>query len=199
MGKVIKINKSDFNLLIKRIVNEEKERLLSEKTNILNEEGPNELLRSIYSLAKNNNGNFKSEAQAAFLKRQIDLRDGVVGSQEMYGNSVSVHAEYDDKGITKIYTHSHKTNRDVVKFTRISDEQFKDNQDRFITNRNAEIERSKSRIAQNLQQRIDLLRNDIRELGDEAVNNPSIANTLNKAIVRYELELADLERQLAEL
>lgn len=199
MGKVIKINKSDFNLLIKRIVTEEKERLLSEKTNTLNEESSNELLRSIYSLAKNNNGNFKSEAQAAFLKRQIDLRDGVVGSQEMYGNSVSVHVEYDDKGITKIYTHSHKTNRDVVKFTRISDEQFKDDQDRFITNRNAEIERSKSAIAQNLQQRIDLLRNDIRELGDEVVNNPSIANTLNKAIARYELELADLERQLAEL
>jgi hypothetical protein len=199
MWKVIKINKSDFNLLIKRIVNEEKERLLSEKTNILNEEGPNELLRSIYSLAKNNNGNFKSEAQAAFLKRQIDLRDGAVGSHEVYGNSVTVFVEYDDKGITKIYTHSSKTNRDVVKFTRISDEQFKDNQDRFITNRNAEIERSKSRIAQNLQQRIDLLRNDMRELGDDAVNNPSIANTLNKAIARYELELADLERQLAEL
>lgn len=181
------------------ILNEEKERLLSEKTNILNEADSNELLRSIYSLVKNNNGVFKSEKQAQFLKRQIDLRDGVVGSQEMYGNSVSVYAEYDDKGITKIYTHSHKTNRDVVKFIRISDEQFKDNQDRFISNRNAEIEKAKSGIAQNIQQRIDLLRNDIAELANEIDNNPSVAIILNKHIDRYRLELVDLERQLAEL
>jgi hypothetical protein len=117
----------------------------------------------------------------------------------VYGNSVTVFVEYDDKGITKIYTHSSKTNRDVVKFTRISDEQFKNDQDRRTANFASEREKAKSGIAQNLQQRIDLLRNDIRELGDDAVNNPSIANTLNKAIVRYELELADLERQLAEL
>lgn len=173
--------------------------LLEEDKTSINEEDSNELLRSIYSLAKNNNGLFKSEKQAQFLKRQIDFRDGIVGSQEMYGNSVSVRAEYDDKGITKIYTHSHKTNRDVVKFIRISDEQFKDNQDRFISNRNAEIEKAKSGIAQNIQQRIDLLRNDIAELANEIDNNPSMAIILNKHIDRYRLELVDLERQLAEL
>jgi len=171
----------------------------SQLKNLLLEEDSNELLRSIYSLAKNNNGLFKSEKQAQFLKRQIDFRDGIVGSQEMYGNSVSVRAEYDDKGITKIYTHSHKTNRDVVKFIRISDEQFKDNQDRFISNRNAEIEKAKSGIVQNIQQRIDLLRNDIAELANEIDNNPSVAIILNKHIDRYRLELVDLERQLAEL
>jgi len=173
--------------------------LLEEDKTSINEEDSNELLRSIYSLAKNNNGLFKSEKQAQFLKRQIDFRDGIVGSQEMYGNSVSVRAEYDDKGITKIYTHSHKTNRDVVKFIRISDEQFKDNQDRFISNRNAEIEKAKSGIVQNIQQRIDLLRNDIAELANEIDNDPSMAIILNKHIDRYRLELVDLERQLAEL
>jgi len=173
--------------------------LLEEDKTPINEEGSNELLRSIYSLAKNNNGVFKSEKQAQFLKRQIDFRNGMVGSQEMYGNSVSVHAEYDDKGITKIYTHSTKTNRDVVKFRRISDEQFKDNQDRRTAYYSSEMENVKSLRAQNLQQRIDILRNDIRELGYEVDNNPSIANILNKSIIRYQLELADLERQLAEL
>jgi hypothetical protein len=170
-----------------------------EDKSTINEEGSNELLRSIYSLAKNNNGVFKSEKQAQFLKRQIDLRDGVVGNHEAYGNSVSVRVEYDDKGITKIYTHSTKTNRDVVKFRRISDEQFKDNQDRVAATIDSERERYKSAVANNLQQRIDLLRSDIRELGDDADKNPSIAKTLNKAISRYQLELADLERQLAEL
>ena len=173
--------------------------LLEEDKAPINEEDSNELLRSIYSLAKNNNGLFKSEKQAQFLKRQIDFRDGIVGSQEMYGNSVSVRAEYDDKGITKIYTHSHKTNRDVVKFIRISDEQFKDNQDRRTANYASERENVKSLIAQNLQQRIDLLRNDIREYMDEIDNDPSMAKILNKYIDRYQLELADLERQLAEL
>jgi len=171
----------------------------SQLKNLLLEEDSNELLRSIYSLAKNNNGLFKSEKQAQFLKRQIDFRDGIVGSQEMYGNSVSVRAEYDDKGITKIYTHSHKTNRDVVKFIRISDEQFKDNQDRRAVNFASEREKAKSGIAQNIQQRIDFLRNDIAELANEIDNDPSMAIILNKHIDRYRLELVDLERQLAEL
>ena len=75
----------------------------------------------------------------------------------------------------------------------------KDNQDRRTAYYSSEMENVKSLRAQNLQQRIDILRNDIRELGYEVDNNPSIANILNKSIIRYQLELADLERQLAEL
>jgi hypothetical protein len=186
------------NFDLKRFLSENK--LTSfERTNTLDEIDSNELLKSVYSLAKNNNGIFKSDAQAGFLKRMIDQRDGMIGSHEMYGNSVSVFAEYDDKGITKIYTHSPSTNRDVVKFTRISDDQFKANQERFRASKEAEISKANSGIAQNLQQRIDALKTDIRELGYEADKHPAVVHIINKQISKYESELADLERQLADL
>lgn len=58
-----------------------------------------DLRRSVLGLVKNNNGIFKSEKQAAFLKSIIDQRDGVIGHTE-HGRPYS--AYYDDKGITKV-------------------------------------------------------------------------------------------------
>jgi hypothetical protein len=53
------------NFDLKRFLSENK--LTSfEKTNTLDEIDSNELLKSVYSLAKNNNGIFKSDAQAGF-------------------------------------------------------------------------------------------------------------------------------------
>lgn len=54
---------------------------------------------SVLDLAKNNNGMFKSEKQASFLKSMIDQREGLVGHTE---HGRPYFAEYDDKGITKI-------------------------------------------------------------------------------------------------
>ena len=59
--------------------------------------GVNDLAKSIYTLAKYNNGYFKSPAQAQFLKGQLDRRMGSVASGEMYGNGYTDWAEYDDK------------------------------------------------------------------------------------------------------
>ena len=58
-----------------------------------------DLRMSVLGLVKNNNGIFKSEKQAAFLKSIIDQRDGVIGHTE---HGRPYFAYYDDKGITKV-------------------------------------------------------------------------------------------------
>lgn len=58
-----------------------------------------DLRMSVLGLCKNNNGMFKSEKQASFLKSMIDQRDGLVGHTE---HGRPYFAEYDDNGITKI-------------------------------------------------------------------------------------------------
>jgi chromosome segregation ATPase len=80
--------------------------------------GIDDIAKSIYGLAKNNNGYFKSPAQAQFLKGQLDRRDGVVGSGNTYGNSHTDFAEYDDKGIIKIERHLATTGNSKIIFQR---------------------------------------------------------------------------------
>lgn len=69
-----------------------------EDRNVLSENSI-DLRMSVLGLVKNNNGIFKSEKQASFLKSLIDQQDGVVGHTE---HGRPYFAEYDDKGITKI-------------------------------------------------------------------------------------------------
>jgi hypothetical protein len=58
-----------------------------------------DLRMSVLGLIKNNNGIFKSEKQAAFLKSIIDQNDGLVGHTE---HGRPYFAYHDDKGITKV-------------------------------------------------------------------------------------------------
>lgn len=58
---------------------------------------------SILSLAKNNNGFFKSEKQASFIISQLDQNEDCFGHVSSGYNSCPLFAEYDAKGITRIY------------------------------------------------------------------------------------------------
>ena len=71
---------------------------------------------SIFGLAKNNNGQFKSEAQAKFLTSKMDEVDGYVGSVTSGYNSCPVFAEYDSEGIIKLTKSTKKGH--VVMFDR---------------------------------------------------------------------------------
>ena len=165
--------------------------------------GVDDLGKSIYTLAKYNNGYFKSPTQAQFLKQQIDLRNGVVGSHEMYGNSVSVNVEYDNRGITKIYTHSSKTNRDVVKFTRKSDEEFSDLKATQIDNANKNFldtistyEKQIKEIEQEMQEVSDDLKAAMEQKPEKA---ESFQRILNSTVEKYQLRIADLEASINQL
>lgn len=72
---------------------------------------------SIMSLAKNNNGFFKSEKQAAFLTNILSKLDGCIGHNVIYNNSVPVFVDWDEKGIIKIVAKSSKTG-DKLMFVR---------------------------------------------------------------------------------
>lgn len=58
-----------------------------------------DLKMSVLGLAKNNNGMFKSEKQASFLKSIINRSEGLIGHTE---HGRPYFAYYDDKGITKV-------------------------------------------------------------------------------------------------
>ena len=61
-----------------------------------------EISKSIFGLAKSNNGFFKSEKQAAFLISQMSDLGGLIGHANSGYNSCPIFASWDEKGITKI-------------------------------------------------------------------------------------------------
>ena len=75
-----------------------------------------DIFASIFSLAKSNNGFFKSEKQASFLSSILQQFDGHIGHTDSGYNTCAVFAECDKQGVTKIY----KTTKagDVVMFER---------------------------------------------------------------------------------
>lgn len=61
-----------------------------------------EISRSIFGLAKSNNGFFKSEKQAAFLISKMSEFGGCIGHANSVYNSCPIFASWDERGITKI-------------------------------------------------------------------------------------------------
>lgn len=64
-----------------------------------------ELSKSIFGLAKNNNGFFKSEKQAQFLISVLEERGGHIGQANSGYNQCSMFATWDEKGIIEITKH----------------------------------------------------------------------------------------------
>ena len=190
---------TELKQLVKSIIKEEN-KIITEKLSI------QDLAKSVYSLAKYNNGYFKSDKQGEFLKKEIDQNDGVIAYNEMYGNSTTVFAEYDDKGIIKIYSKSPKTNRETIKFQRISDKQFQDNKNKIETNIKNEKESVNKAIIDNLQANIDKLKNEL--INSNYANDPDTVKLFKqfpeaeamfqKYIDEKQLELEKLENQLKD-
>jgi hypothetical protein len=75
-----------------------------------------EISKSIFALAKSNNGLFKSEKQSDFLISQLKKFEGCIGHGDSGYNSCPIFASWDDKGVTKIIKSS--KNGDVLMFER---------------------------------------------------------------------------------
>ena len=75
-----------------------------------------ELSQSIFSLAKNNNGFFKSAKQSEFLTNQLIRFDGFIGHADSGYNTCAIFANWDKEGILKIVKST--KNGDVVMFER---------------------------------------------------------------------------------
>ena len=74
------------------------------------------MTKSIFGLAKSNNGFFKSEKQKQFLSSKIDEFGGCIGHANSGYHSCPIFATYDEKGITKIVKST--KNGDVLMFER---------------------------------------------------------------------------------
>ena len=82
------------------------------------------LIQSVYALAKNNNGFFKSEKQAAFLIAQLAERNGVFAELYSFGANNGAQARrdvfvsWDSQGITEIKTVAQVSRKTKVLFER---------------------------------------------------------------------------------
>lgn len=89
-----------------------------------------QVLASIYSLAKSNNGLFKSEKQTAFIIAELDRRSGLFVELFHFGerNGASatreVHVSWDQAGIVSITTKAVKSGKTTVKFQRVTQAEF---------------------------------------------------------------------------
>lgn len=165
--------------------------------------GVDDLAKSIYTLAKYNNGYFKSPAQAQFLRGQLDRRSGKVASGEMYGNGYTDWAEYDDKGITRIWRHLSKTNQDKDVFTRKSDEEFSNSRSTEIDNANKNfldtISIYKKQIEE-IEQEMKEVSNDLKSAME---GNPEKAESfqriLDSTMEKYQSRIKELEDSINQL
>lgn len=89
-----------------------------------------QVLASIYSLAKSNNGLFKSEKQAAFIIAELDSRSGLFVEMFSFGeyNGASatreVYVTWDQSGIVSITTKAPKSGKTTIKFQRATQAEF---------------------------------------------------------------------------
>lgn len=107
----------------------------------------NSLAQSIYGLVKSNNGLFKSDAQANFLKSQLDRSSGVFGSGSAYGNSYTDFAEYDDKGIVRITRKAFKTGKESTFWERKVQGKLTPADEKAVRYYNKEIKKLEQSIA----------------------------------------------------
>jgi len=128
------------------------------------------LLTSVYSLAKNNNGFFKSEKQAAFLASELSSCGGFFYELFSFGDNNGaqarrdVYVTWDSKGITEIKTIAAISRKTKVLFTRLDNSIFEAKQakkaqeiaqakaehDQWYTSKFVELEQAIAEEKQNL-------------------------------------------------
>lgn len=77
----------------------------------------NQVSKSLASLVKSNNGEFKSQSQADFLLSQRNSGDSILVSGEVRGNSFTLSYVLDSTGVVEVIKNT-KVKGDVVTFTR---------------------------------------------------------------------------------
>lgn len=77
----------------------------------------NDIAKSLSYLVKTNNGMFKSEAQASFLKSKLD-KGTLIDIGSTYGNPYVITYFCDDKGVTKVEKHGTKSGKSEITWER---------------------------------------------------------------------------------
>lgn len=147
--------------------------------------------RSIFSLAKYNNGKFKSEKQAEFLKKMLRRNEGYLGSTDTFGNSTAFFAYWDDEGITKIDKHYGTSNRVKNFFTRYSEEEYEIEKARKLERLKNEYKELSKIWNDNLKSEIERI-----EKGVKALEKYLDGDDMMKKIYRDSVTVLDRYRRL---
>jgi len=145
------------------------------------------LLISCFSLAKSNNGFFKSEKQAEFLISKINERDGNIGSVTSGYNSCPVFANLDNKGILKIVKST--KSGEIVMFERVVENQLNSIQIKEINS----LEKLQKKLEK------ELLRKR-SSFNDGSYNGTGDSSTYSKDLIeRYLRFTAELENRIISI
>ena len=145
-----------------------------------------DILKSVYTLAKHNNGYFKSEKQASFLKSRIDMigcfcESFSFGYHGGASNTRTIHIDYDDHGITSIRSVADKSKKEKIIFTRKSEEDYQ-----------KQIEYKKAVTETRLQLE------KLRQRRDELTNlKKQISNWMVKQLNNLNVETLDVENKVS--
>jgi hypothetical protein len=113
----------------------------------------NNVLISLFALAKNNNGFFKSEKQAQFLTKFLADNEGIFIESFSFGYTGKTKAErttfftWDDQGITKITTKASVSGKESVKFARMDSAEYDAKKAKAIADHNAVVLASIDRLS----------------------------------------------------
>jgi hypothetical protein len=173
------------------------------------------IMQSVYTLAKTNNGFFKSEKQASFLIATLAERQGVFCELYSFGANNGAQARrnvfvsWDSNGITEIKTVAEKSHKTNVLFARIDESvfqakqakkaqelaQYKAENEQWYANKFAELEMA---IAEEKQSLIKLL-SDIEDAIASGIGGSIDKDLLvNICTNNSNAKVEKLERDLAQ-
>ena len=157
-----------------------------------------ELAKNVYSLAKNNNGLFKSEVQGNFLIEQLNLSDGYLGQTNGIKYKNPIFAEYNKEGITKIYKQMAASTKVEIIFERKVEGELTSLEVKAL----ASYKRKLKKLEKELKERMtSFLSGDYNSSGDPSTYTEDIIEMYNrhndvkiKAIEHIKSEIAKLEK-----
>ena len=157
-----------------------------------------ELAKNVYSLAKNNNGLFKSEVQGNFLIEQLNLSDGYLGQTNGIKYKNPIFAEYNKEGITKIYKQMAASTKVEIIFERKVEGELTSLEVKAL----ASYKRKLKKLEKELKERMtSFLTGDYNSSGDPSTYTEDIIEMYNrhndvkiKAIEHIKSEIAELEK-----
>lgn len=154
----------------------------------------NDLLISCLSLAKRNNGMFKSQAQADFIISKANSQDGMIGHVTSGYNSCPVFATFDEKGILKIVKSTKKG--DVIMFERKIEGQLTDKELKEIKH----LEKLQKKIEKDyLQKKKSFEEGSYNGSGDVSTYSNDLIERYNRNQEERQERIASLKEKIAKI
>ena len=132
-----------------------------------------DLRKSVFTLAKYNNGKFKTEKQKEFLTKVLKRNHGYLGDISTYGNITSFFAEWDGEGITKITKQHKKSGKEFVNFKRKSESEHQKEVEKRLFSEQKYYEEQRDWWNNAVKETLDDLKKKVKTLEGVIKDNPT--------------------------